>query len=98
MSGILHMLSCHPGQGSQFERCAQIATNNDTVVLMAEAAVAAVNAPLLADRPGTRWRVLLDDLQQYGFTVADLAPGVEPISYAALVQLAVNHRLCQSWS
>ncbi len=96
-SPVLHLLWSDPATDPLRQICLDTASEADCVVLMAEAALAAVSSQRwLAGRRG-RWLVLLPDLVSLGFDQQQLDPAITGIDHGELVDLSCRYPLIQSW-
>ncbi|MFK7958190.1 MAG: DsrH/TusB family sulfur metabolism protein [Lysobacterales bacterium] len=95
---ILHWLWKDPALDPLRQTCIEAAGDRDCVVLMAEAALAAVDADRwLAGRRG-RWLVLRPDLISQGWEPENVSDGIGCVDHEDLVALACQYPLSQSWA
>lgn len=98
---MLHIVNKSPLERNSLEACLRIAQNGGTVLLIEDAVYAATRGNAAEPRikealSRLKVCVLQPDLEARG--MADrLIDGVSPVDYGGFVDLAAEHKNCQSW-
>ena len=98
---MLHIINKSPQERNSLDACLRVAQSGGTVLLIEDAVYAATRGNAAAARlreelPRLKVCVLQPDLEARG--VADLLiEGVKTVDYGGFVDLAAQHKNCQSW-
>ncbi len=98
---MLHIVNKSPLERSTLDSCLAAAQPGAALLLIEDGVYAATRGnaaegKLRAALGRLEIYVLAPDLEARGMAQA-LAPGVKPIDYAGFVELAAQHKNCQSW-
>ena len=101
--GVLHLVVASPLRSSALAEVLALLRPQDAIVLMQDAATAAVASVALSElveprMPGARVYVVTADLAARGLAAAHLREGVVAIGYVDLVDLVAAHPVCQTWT
>jgi tRNA 2-thiouridine synthesizing protein B len=99
---ILHTVNKSPFERSNLDSCLKHVAAGDSVLLLEDAVVAAMNGTALASRIADAAKqiklcVLGADLKARGLDPANVVPGVAVVDYAGFVDLAAANKAVNAW-
>jgi tRNA 2-thiouridine synthesizing protein B len=99
---MLHIVNKSPFEKVTFESCLGHASAGDSILMIEDAAVAAIDGTAFADKIKSALAdksvyVLTGDLTARGLSEDRLIEGVKTVDYAGFVDLATDNDTTQSW-
>lgn len=99
---MLHIVNKSPFERNSLESCLRLAKPGSAILLIEDAAVAAVagSGPardIAARMEDISFYVLGPDVDARGLGGKDLVDGIEVVDYGGFVDLAAKEDSCQSW-
>lgn len=100
--GTLNVVNKSPFEKRSLEQCMSRANNGDSVLLIEDAAIAAVSGndmqAMLSEASGNvNLYVLKPDLDARGFANSTVTEAFSQVDYAGFVELVVSHDRVHSW-
>jgi len=98
----LNIVNKSPFEKRSLEQCLKRIGDGDSVLLIEDASVSAVNNTAFAEQlrsasKQSKFYVLQPDLQARGFGTASLLDSIEMVDYDGFVNLVVTHDRVHSW-
>jgi tRNA 2-thiouridine synthesizing protein B len=99
---MLHIVNKSPFEKVTFESCLRHASAGDSILMIEDAAVGAVDGTAFSDKIKSAMAdksiyVLVGDLTARGLREDRLIDGVNTVDYAGFVDLAADNDTTQSW-
>lgn len=99
---MLHIVNKSPFERVAFESCLDHATAGDSILMIEDAAVGAVEGTVFADKVKAAMAdksvyVLGGDLTARGMNEGRIIDGVKVVDYAGFVDLTADNEKTQSW-
>ena len=99
---MLHIVNKSPFERVAFESCLRHALAGDSIIMIEDATVGAVEGTAFADKLKAAMAdksvyVLAGDLTARGLSEDRLIDGVSAVDYAGFVDLTANNETTQSW-
>lgn len=99
---MLHIVNKSPFERSTLDSCLSTSLEGSSILLIEDAAVAAVNGTAISDKisaalSGKSVYVLGPDLNARGFQDSDVISGVKTVDYGGFVDLVAENKNVQSW-
>jgi tRNA 2-thiouridine synthesizing protein B len=99
---MLHIVNKSPFEKVTFESCLGHASAGDSILMIEDAAVGAIDGTAFADKLKAAMAdksvyVLVGDLTARGLSEDRLIDGVKTVDYAGFVDLTADNETTQSW-